>query len=133
MVRDAAMDSVTLKGNVSFRTDLVAAVLSLERDGFAFEARDDGTITITRPDIAQLLEHIDEARRILRYRADACDSVTDAPLDSLPVSIRNAQLRPLRCNCCGGPITGRRCDSRWCSLACRQRAYRQRISSFVKV
>ena len=39
---------------------------------------------------------------------------------------RRAESRPSDCSACGGPMSPSRSDARYCSSACRQRAYRQR-------
>jgi len=41
---------------------------------------------------------------------------------------RLRSFTPPRCEQCGGPVINRRLDAAFCSDACRQAAYRQRVS-----
>ena len=44
-------------------------------------------------------------------------------------SMARQQRSELKCEGCGGPVEAKRADARWCSPACKQKAYRARAKA----
>lgn len=127
--RDLICEPCYLRGRVDPATNMAPADSERTGDHFQWHPWPTGRGELLPPTPCEVcglvvVRHGDPLLKRVTCSASCLTSLSDS---------RNAargnkgSRRP--CECCGTPITTGRADSRYCSSACRQKAYRRRSSN----